>query len=75
MEQERLEGWIMQEVERGTPLPGLYPPNQENKARYKAWTEGEGAAAKCSGRQRAPAPSLRRTRGQLPPARREAMPN
>lgn len=43
VEQERLEGWIMQEVARGTPLPGLYPPNEENKARYKAWTEGEGA--------------------------------
>ncbi|WP_042878742.1 ribonuclease activity regulator RraA [Cupriavidus necator] len=43
VEQERLEGWIMQEVERGMPLPGLYPPNDENKARYKAWTEGEGA--------------------------------
>lgn len=36
-EQERLEGWIMQEVEAGTPLPGLYPPNAENKARYEAW--------------------------------------
>lgn len=37
VEQERLEGWIMQEVERGTPLPGLYPPNDEAKARYQAW--------------------------------------
>jgi regulator of RNase E activity RraA len=35
-EQERLEGWIMAEVEKGTPLPGLYPPNAENKARYEA---------------------------------------
>lgn len=43
VEQERLEGWIMREVERGMPLPGLYPPNEENKARYKAWTEGQGA--------------------------------
>jgi regulator of RNase E activity RraA len=34
-EQERLEGWIMQEVERGVPLPGLYPPNEETKARYE----------------------------------------
>ncbi len=33
-EQERLEGWIMSEVERGVPLPGLYPPNDEAKARY-----------------------------------------
>jgi regulator of RNase E activity RraA len=35
-EQERLEAWIMQEVEKGAALPGLYPPNAENKARYEA---------------------------------------
>ena len=35
MEQERLEGWIMQEVAKGVPLPGLYPPNEETKARYE----------------------------------------
>jgi regulator of RNase E activity RraA len=35
-EQEQLEGWIMQEVEKGTPLPGLYPANAETKARYEA---------------------------------------
>ena len=35
-EQERLENWIMQEVANGTSLPGLYPPNAENKARYEA---------------------------------------
>ncbi len=35
-EQERLEGWIMQEVEAGVPLPGLYPANAETKARYEA---------------------------------------
>ena len=34
-EQERLEGWIMGEVEKGAALPGLYPPNAENKARYE----------------------------------------
>lgn len=33
-EQERLEGWIMGEVEKGVPLPGLYPPNAETRARY-----------------------------------------
>ena len=33
---ERLEAWIMQEVEAGVPLPGLYPPNAETKARYEA---------------------------------------
>ncbi|MEP7206684.1 MAG: ribonuclease activity regulator RraA [Casimicrobiaceae bacterium] len=35
-EQEHLEAWIMSEVERGAPLPGLYPPNAEAKARYEA---------------------------------------
>jgi regulator of RNase E activity RraA len=35
-EQERLESWIMGEVERGASLPGLYPPNVENRARYEA---------------------------------------
>jgi regulator of RNase E activity RraA len=35
-EQERMEGWIMDEVERGVPLPGLYPMNAETKARYEA---------------------------------------
>jgi regulator of RNase E activity RraA len=36
-EQERLEAWIMEEVNKGAALPGLYPPNAENKARYEAW--------------------------------------
>jgi regulator of RNase E activity RraA len=35
-EQERLEAWIMDEVSKGASLPGLYPPNAENKARYQA---------------------------------------
>ncbi|CAM2197081.1 ribonuclease activity regulator RraA [Paraburkholderia sp. A1RI_3L] len=39
-EQERLEGWIMQQVDAGAALPGLYPPNEENKARYEAWKRG-----------------------------------
>src|SRR6478609_2337229 len=37
VEQERLEGWIMTEIERGVELPGLYPANAETKARYEAW--------------------------------------
>jgi regulator of RNase E activity RraA len=36
VEQERLEGWIMREVESGAALPGLYPPNADNRARYEA---------------------------------------
>jgi regulator of RNase E activity RraA len=36
VEQEKLEAWIFNEVQNGAPLPGLYPPNAENKARYEA---------------------------------------
>ena len=36
VEQERLETWIMQEVQAGVPLPGLYPPNAETRGRYEA---------------------------------------
>ena len=35
--QEGLEQWIMNEVETGASLPGLYPPNEQNQARYQAW--------------------------------------
>jgi regulator of RNase E activity RraA len=35
-EQERLEAWIMGEVEKGAALPGLYPPSAETRARYEA---------------------------------------
>ncbi|MBB5539114.1 ribonuclease activity regulator RraA [Rhizobium giardinii] len=41
-EQERLEGWIMQEVNNGAALPGLYPANAENKARYEEWKNQSG---------------------------------
>ncbi len=34
-EQERMEAWIMTEVEKGLTLPGLYPMNAETKARYE----------------------------------------
>jgi regulator of RNase E activity RraA len=37
VEQEQLEAWILGEVEGGAALPGLYPPNEANKARYAAW--------------------------------------
>jgi hypothetical protein len=36
-EQERLEGWIMSEIDRGVPLPGLYPANDETRKRYEDW--------------------------------------
>ncbi|MFS8980046.1 ribonuclease activity regulator RraA [Cupriavidus necator] len=38
-EQERLEAWILTEVEQGEALPGLYPPNEEAAARYAATKE------------------------------------
>lgn len=33
-EQERFEAWVVNEVNRGEKLTGLYPPNAESKARY-----------------------------------------
>ena len=36
LEQERLEGWIMEQVQAGAALPGLYPPDAANRARYEA---------------------------------------
>ena len=36
-EHERYETWVVSEVEKGVPLPGLYPANDEAKARYEAW--------------------------------------
>jgi regulator of RNase E activity RraA len=36
-EHERMESWIVSEVERGAQLPGLYPMNEAAKARYAAW--------------------------------------
>ena len=36
--QEKLEAWIMREVERGVPLPGLYPPDAATRARYERET-------------------------------------
>jgi regulator of RNase E activity RraA len=41
IEQERLEAWIMTEIERGVALPGLYPPNADAKARYEAFKKAK----------------------------------
>ncbi|MGL4441780.1 MAG: ribonuclease activity regulator RraA [Bosea sp. (in: a-proteobacteria)] len=35
-EQERMEAWIMDEIAKGVPLPGLYPMNAETRSRYEA---------------------------------------
>lgn len=36
VEQERMENWIMTEIEKGVELPGLYPMNEATRARYAA---------------------------------------
>jgi regulator of RNase E activity RraA len=41
-EHERLETWLVEEVEKGARLPGLYPPNEENKKRYEEWKKRRG---------------------------------
>jgi regulator of RNase E activity RraA len=43
VEQERLEGWIMREVDAGVALPGLYPSDEATRARYQAWAKNEDA--------------------------------
>jgi regulator of RNase E activity RraA len=45
VEQEKLEAWIIEEVRSGLPLPGLYPPNAETKARYAAFCAAHTKAA------------------------------
>src|SRR5580704_13510598 len=44
-EQEKLEAWIMAEVQAGVPLPGLYPANAETKARYEAFRAAQTKAS------------------------------
>jgi regulator of RNase E activity RraA len=44
-EQEKLEAWIIGEVQAGSSLPGLYLPNAETKARYEAFRKGHVEAA------------------------------
>jgi regulator of RNase E activity RraA len=36
-EHELYESWVFTEVEKGVKLPGLYPPNDDSKARYSEW--------------------------------------
>jgi hypothetical protein len=31
----------MGEIDKGVALPGLYPPNEENKAKYAAWRKSQ----------------------------------
>ncbi len=43
-EQEAFETWAQSEVEAGAALPGLYPPNDETRARFDAWRAAREAA-------------------------------
>jgi regulator of RNase E activity RraA len=36
-EHELYESWVFSEVENGVKLPGLYPPNEDARARYEIW--------------------------------------
>jgi regulator of RNase E activity RraA len=40
-DQEAFEAWAADEVMKGAKLPGLYPPNDETKARYAAFHSGK----------------------------------
>jgi regulator of RNase E activity RraA len=39
VEQEHFERFVQMKVKKGTPLEGLYPPNEETLAAYRAWLE------------------------------------
>lgn len=47
-EQERMEVWIKNQVERGAPVDGLYPPGEAMLARYREW-DAQGRPALPSG--------------------------
>jgi regulator of RNase E activity RraA len=52
-EHERMETWIVQEVEGGAKLPGLYPMNAETRARYEAAKPGHSRAPRSKAKRRA----------------------
>ncbi len=39
VEQDRMEAWIRQRIEAGSSIVGVYPPNDETKAEYRAWVD------------------------------------
>lgn len=41
VEQEAFEEWVVKQVEQGVALPGLYPPDAETRARYRAAINSE----------------------------------
>src|SRR5689334_10831710 len=52
-EHERMETWIVKEVESGAKLPGLYPMNAETRARYEAAKPGHSGAPRSEAKRRA----------------------
>jgi regulator of RNase E activity RraA len=42
LEQELHEQFILQQVQHGATIPGTYPPNAENLAKYQAWKAQKG---------------------------------
>ncbi|HEV8311119.1 MAG TPA: ribonuclease activity regulator RraA [Methylomirabilota bacterium] len=44
-EQERLESFILEKVEGGAALPGIYPPNARTLEEYGAWRQARGGGA------------------------------
>ena len=47
-----MEAWIVSEVQAGAALPGMYPINAENKARYEAFRKGQAASCRVGQEQR-----------------------
>ena len=41
-EQDQLEDWILRQVEDGSSIKGLYPPDDERKAEYEKWRSDHG---------------------------------
>ncbi len=44
-EQEKLEAWILEQIENGAALPGLYPLSDENRKKYEAERKNNLAAS------------------------------
>ncbi len=43
-EQEELERFILEKVQRGAALPGTYPPNEQTLAEYEIWRRNRASA-------------------------------
>ncbi|RDJ25175.1 ribonuclease activity regulator RraA [Bosea caraganae] len=42
IEKEALDGWVRERVAEGGDILGLYPPNEANLAKFKAWKAAQG---------------------------------